>query len=95
MQTRIQAGQANGVVQQRGHGNTNRFHLGKHVAVVREPTAIELLSGQLPAVGIGVSHPHQLSVFEKTQHTGMVPTHVADTDHTNLHRHHGIGHRLA
>ena len=95
MEACLEARQTNGMVQERGHSDTDRLHLRQHVAVIPEPAAIELLSGELAAVGIRVSNTHELCILEQAQHAGMVPTHIADADHTHLHRHHRFGHRQA
>ena len=93
MQASIQAGQTNGVVQQGRHRNAHRLDLREHVAVIGKPTAIKLLGGQLPPFRIRISDTHQIRIFEQAQHPGVMPAHVADANHTHLHRHHWIGHR--
>ena len=91
MQPRLEAGQTNGVMQQGGHGNADRFHLAEHRAVVSEPAAAELLHRHGTAIAIGISHTDKFGVLEQTQHPGVVPTHVSNADDPDLDRTHGVG----
>ena len=91
MQTRLQASQANWMVQQGRHGNANRFHLAEHRAVVSEPTAAELLHCHGTAIAIGIRHTDKFGVLEQTQHPGVVPAHVSNADDPDLDRTHGVG----
>ena len=93
VQSRFKAGQTHRVMQERRHRDAHRLHLAEHVAVVSEPAASELFGGQGTALRIRVCDTDQLRVLEKAEHTGVMPAHVANPDHTDLHRNHGVGHQ--
>ena len=96
MLSRLQTGEAHGMVQQGRHRNADGLHLLEHGPVIGEPTAAELLNRQLAAIGIRIGHPDEVGVAQQAEHPRMVPTHVADPDHTDLDGHHGVGgHRRA
>ena len=85
----FEAGQTDPVVQQGGHSDAHRIHLGQHFSIVRKPTAAKLLGGQLAAGPIRIGHTHQLGVLDQAENPGMVPAHVADADDTHAHRDQG------
>ena len=80
-------------MQHRRNRDAHGLNLVKHAAVVGEPATSELLSGQGPTLRIGVGNAHQISILEQTEHARVVPAHVANPDHADLHRNHGVGHQ--
>ena len=81
------------MVKQGRHSDTNRFDLRQHVAIIREPTAIKLIFSERSTLRIRIRNAHQIRVFQETEHTGVMPTHVADSDYSDLYRNHRVGHR--
>ena len=96
MQAGLQTCEANGMVQKCWHSNAHRLYFLEHAAVVREPAATELLDRQAAPIRIGISHTHQIRILQQAENSGVMPAHVADTNHPNLDRTHGVGrHRRA
>ena len=81
---RTQAGQTDGMVQQRRNRDADGLHLRKHGVVVGEPAAAELLGSELAALSIRIRDSNQIGISQKTEHPSVMPTHVADADHPDL-----------
>ena len=82
------------MVEQGRHSDTNRLDLRQHVAIIRKPAAIKLVLSQRSTLSIRIGNANQIRIFQKTEHTGVMPTHVADSDHSDLYRNHRVGHRM-
>ena len=89
MHARLQAGQADAMVQQGGHGDADRLHLREHRAVIGEPAAAELLHRQGAALLIRIGHADQLGIPQQAQHASVMPAHVPDADDPDADRVHG------
>ena len=60
--TRTQAGQTDGMVQQRGDRDADGLYLWEHGVVVGEPAAAELLGGEVAALSIRIRDSHQIGI---------------------------------
>ena len=53
--------------------------------------ATELLTGETAPLLIRICHAHKVGILQQAEHTGVMPTHVADPDHPDLDWNHGVG----